>query len=174
MAKADVKNTNNTPAWGAMYWQYFEELDKITSAATQLRIARRLFVERNSQGGKAELIMDTTTLYPGDRVKVRVIIQADRDMEYVHVKDLRAAGFEPENVLSGYRYQDGLSYVESTRDAATNIFINFLPKGTYVFEYNVRCAQAGSYSNGVATIQCMYAPEFSAHSDGFRVTIGKE
>ena len=132
-------------------------------------------MERNTpQGNKIELITDTTVLHAGDRIKVRVIIQTDRDMEYVHVKDLRAAGFEPENVLSGYRYQDGLSYYESTRDAATNFFIGFLPKGLYVFEYALRAAQSGSYSNGVATIQCMYAPEFSAHSDGFRVRIGGE
>jgi len=171
MASVDVKNQNNTPAWGALYWQYFENMDKITSDGQPLRIARKLFVERN---GKSELITDTTTLHPGDRIKIRVIIQTDRDMEYVHVKDLRAAGFEPEHVLSGSRYQDGLGYYESTRDAATNMFIGFLPKGMYVFEYPVRAAQRGSYSNGVATIQCMYAPEFSAHSDGFRVTIAGE
>ena len=171
MASLEVKNQNNSPAWGAMYWQYFEDMDKITSDGQPLRIARKLFVERN---GKSELITDSTTLHPGDRVKIRIIIQTDRDMEYVHVKDLRASGFEPENILSGSRYQDGLGYYESTRDAATNIFIGFLPKGMYVFEYPVRAAQRGSYSNGVATIQCMYAPEFSAHSDGFRVTIAGE
>ena len=174
MANLEVKNTNNNPAWGAMYWQYFENMDKITSDGQPLRIARRLFVERaGTKNTVAELISDTTVLHPGDRVKVRVIIQADRAMEYVHVKDLRAAGFEPENVLSGYKYQDGLGYYESTRDAATNFFIGYLPKGMYSFEYAVRAAQAGSYSNGVATIQCMYAPEFSAHSDGFRVKISE-
>ncbi len=92
-------------------------------------------------------------------------------MEYVHLKDMRASGFEPLNVLSGYRWQDGLGYYESTRDASTNFFISRLRKGIYVFEYDLRANNAGSYSNGITTLQCMYAPEFSSHSKGIRVNI---
>jgi uncharacterized protein YfaS (alpha-2-macroglobulin family) len=92
-------------------------------------------------------------------------------MEYIHMKDLRAAGFEPVSVLSTHTYQDGLGYYESTKDAATNFFIDVLPKGTYVFEYALRARQAGHFSNGTTTIQCMYAPEFSSHSEGVRVTV---
>lgn len=175
MATIQLKNNNNSPAWGSVYWQYFEKLDNITSAESPLKIARRLFVERSTSLGKrVEYISDTTTINPGDRIKVRLVLETDRDMEYVHLKDLRAAGFEPENVLSGYRYQDGLGYYENTRDAAANFFISYLPKGTYVFEYALRASQAGSYSNGIATIQCMYAPEFGAHSEGTRLNIKAE
>ena len=104
----------------------------------------------------------------GNRIELRV----DRDMEYVHMKDLRASGFEPLNVFSGYKWQDGLGYYESTRDAATHFFFGYLPKGTYVFEYPLRVNHAGAFSNGIATIQAMYAPEFTAHSEGIRLRIG--
>jgi uncharacterized protein YfaS (alpha-2-macroglobulin family) len=111
------------------------------------------------------------TLKVGDRVVVRIEIATDRDMEYIHLKDARAAGFEPVNVLSGYRYKDGLGYYESTRDVSSNFFISYLRKGKYVFEYPLFAVQAGAYSAGLATIQCMYAPEFSAHTEGQRVEV---
>lgn len=89
------------------------------------------------------------------------------------MKDMRAASFEPTNVISRYKWQDGLGYYESTRDAATNFFFDFLPKGTYVFEYPLRVTHKGNYSNGITTIQSMYAPEFTSHSEGVRVKIGE-
>jgi uncharacterized protein YfaS (alpha-2-macroglobulin family) len=95
----------------------------------------------------------------------------DREMEYVHLKDMRAAGFEPTSTLSTYRYQDGLYYYESTRDLSTNFFIGYLHKGTYVFEYDLRVSQKGDFSNGITNIQCMYAPEFASHSEGIRVNV---
>jgi uncharacterized protein YfaS (alpha-2-macroglobulin family) len=94
-------------------------------------------------------------------------------MEYVHLKDMRASCFEPVNVLSGYRYQGGLGYYEATKDASTNFFIGWLPQGTYVFEYPLRVTHEGNFSNGITSIQCMYAPEFSSHSEGIRVEVGK-
>ena len=107
----------------------------------------------------------------GDKIKVRIVISTDRDMEYVHLKDMRASCFEPTNILSGYRYQGGLMYYESTRDVATNFFIEYLPKGTYVFEYTLIATQKGQFSNGITTIQCMYAPEFTSHSEGIRINV---
>jgi uncharacterized protein YfaS (alpha-2-macroglobulin family) len=119
-------------------------------------------------------ISEKTPLQPGDLIKVRIELRADRDLEYVHIKDQRAAAFEPLNVLSQHKYQGGLGYYESTRDASVNFFFDWLPKGTYVFEYPLRVTHTGDFSNGIATIQCMYAPEFTAHSQGIRVQIGKE
>ena len=87
------------------------------------------------------------------------------------MKDMRAAGLEPLNVLSRYRYQDGLGYYQSTKDAATHFFFDYIQKGTYVFEYDLRVQHKGDFSNGIATIQCMYAPEFTSHSDGIRVIV---
>jgi hypothetical protein len=92
-------------------------------------------------------------------------------MEYVHLKDMRASGLEPLNVLSTYKYQDGLGYYESTGDAATHFFISWLAKGTYVFEYPVVVSHSGNFSNGISSIQCMYAPEFTSHSEGIRIKI---
>jgi uncharacterized protein YfaS (alpha-2-macroglobulin family) len=101
----------------------------------------------------------------GDELVVRVELRVDRDMEFVHLKDQRGSGTEPVNVLSRYRYQDGLGYYESTRDTASHFFIDYLPKGTYVFEYSTRVQLRGRYQTGVASIQCMYAPEFNSHSE---------
>ena len=106
----------------------------------------------------------------GDKIKVRIELRVDRDMEYVHMKDMRAACMEPVNVLSGYKYHDGLGYYESTKDASTNFFFSWLTKGTYVFEYPMFVTHEGDFSNGITTIQCMYAPEFTSHSEGVRVT----
>ena len=159
-------------AWGALYWQYFEDLDKITSAETPLQLNKKLFLKSNTATGEeiAEITTDTK-LKVGDLVRVRIELRSDRAMEFVHLKDMRAAGFEPINVLSQYKWQDGLGYYESTKDAATNFFIDYLPKGVFVFEYDLRVNNTGNMSNGITTIQSMYAPEFSSHSEGLRVKV---
>jgi len=161
------------PAWGGLYWQYLENVDKVEhSQDGKFGIRKQLFrVAKDDRGEVLTPITEQTPLHVGDRVRVRVEIRTDRAMEYVHLKDMRAACFEPTNVLSGYKHQDGLWYYESTRDAATNFFIDYLPKGTYVFEYTLTATMAGDYSNGLTSIQCMYAPEFSSHSEGIRVVV---
>jgi uncharacterized protein YfaS (alpha-2-macroglobulin family) len=166
------QNKNEGVSWGAIYWQYFEDLDKITGAATPLSLKKQLFIERNTDRGPVLTeIKEGNELKVGDKVKVRIELRVDRDMEYVHMKDMRAACMEPVNVLSGYRYQGGLGYYESTKDIATNFFFDYLRKGTYVFEYPVFVSAKGNFSNGITTIQCMYAPEFSSHSEGIRVSV---
>jgi uncharacterized protein YfaS (alpha-2-macroglobulin family) len=173
MSNVTVKNNNQVVAWGAMYWQYFEQLDKITFAANKAKITKQLYLQQNSANGPVLVaIQPGQKLQPGDLVKVRIIIETDRDMEYVHLKDMRASGFEPINVLSQYKYQNGLGYYETTRDAATNFFFDWLPKGKCVFEYPLRATHKGEFSNGITTLQCMYAPEFTSHSEGVRVRIG--
>ncbi|MGB6083655.1 alpha-2-macroglobulin family protein [Moheibacter sp.] len=172
MAKVDVQKTSPGVAWGAMYWQYFEDLDKITSAETGVKFRKELFLKKNSENGLVlTKITENTPIQIGDLVTVRLEIQTDREMEFVHIKDMRASGFEPTNVLSTYKWQQGMGYYESTRDAATNFFIDRMPKGTYVFEYDVRANNAGNFSNGITSLQNMYAPELSAHSEGIRVQI---
>ena len=172
MGKVTVSNPNPTVAWGAMYWQYFEQLDKITPAQTPLSLNKKLFREMNSPTGPViEPITENSSLKIGDKIVVRIELRTDRDMEYIHLKDMRASAFEPVNVLSGYRFQDGLGYYESTRDASTNFFISWLPKGTYVFEYKLTATQKGEFSNGITSVQGMYAPEFAAHSEGIRITV---
>jgi hypothetical protein len=172
MGKITVTKKDDGVAWGAMYWQYFEQLDKITTAETPLKINKQLFLQKNTDRGPViSPITETTPLALGDLIKVRIEIRVDRTMEYVHLKDMRASAFEPVTTLSTYRYQDGLYYYESPRDLAMNFFIGYLPKGTYVFEYPLRVSQKGDFSNGITTMQCMYAPEFSSHSEGIRVKV---
>ena len=159
-------------AWGSLYWQYFEDLDKITSAETPLQLKKKLFLKTNTDTGeKITEITEQTALNVGDLVRVRIELKSDRAMEFIHMKDMRAAGFEPVNVISAYKWQDGLGYYESTKDASTNFFFDYLPKGVYVFEYDLRVNNSGNMSNGITTIQSMYAPEFSSHSEGVRVLV---
>jgi uncharacterized protein YfaS (alpha-2-macroglobulin family) len=216
MGKVTVTNKNEVVAWGGLYWQYFEQLDKITPAETPLKLNKQLFIERDTDTGKklealtnfgsgsqnpansskptnfgsgsqnpansskptnfgsgSQNPANSSKLKVGDIVKVRIELRVDRPMEYIHLKDMRASCFEPVNVLSSYKYQDGLGYYEATRDAATNFFISYLPAGTYVFEYPLKVTHEGDFSNGITTIQCMYAPEFSSHSEGIRVRVEK-
>ncbi|MDR0296095.1 MAG: hypothetical protein LBH91_07975 [Prevotellaceae bacterium] len=172
MGKITVNNPNANIAWGAAYWQYFEQLDKITSAETSVKINKQLFVKTNSPTGPVlKEITSNAMIKVGDKVTVRIKIRADRDMEYVHLKDMRAAAFEPVNALSDYKWQGGLGYYESIRDAAVNFFISYLPQGTYVFEYDLFATQQGEFSNGITSLQCMYALEFTTHSEGIRITV---
>ena len=158
--------------WGSIYWQYFEDLDKITPAETPLKLNKKLFIEKNTDNGPIlAAIGDEASLKVGDKVKVRIELKVDRDMEYVHMKDMRAACMEPTNVISEYKYQGGLGYYESTRDASTNFFFGWLGRGTYVFEYTMFITHTGNFSNGITSIQCMYAPEFTSHSEGIRVNV---
>ncbi len=173
MATIKIEKSSDGPAWGGLYWQYLENLDKISHSDDQnFSIQKRLYkVEIGDRGEVLVPITENSPLKVGDKVRVRTEIRCDRDMEYVHLKDMRASAFEPVNVLSQYKRQGSLWYYEATGDAATNFFIDYLPKGTYVFEYTLMATMAGTYSNGITTIQCMYAPEFTSHSEGIKVII---
>jgi hypothetical protein len=174
MGEVTIVKKDEGVSWGAVYWQYFEQLDKITPSKTPLVLKKQLFLQKNTDAGPViEPISEKTLLKVGDKIKVRIELRVDRDMEYVQMKDMRASGFEPTNVISTYKWQDGLGYYESTRDAATNFFFDRLPKGTYVFEYPLVVTHNGNFSNGITSIQCMYAPEFSSNSEGIRVKVGK-
>ncbi|EDP97753.1 hypothetical protein KAOT1_21362 [Kordia algicida OT-1] len=172
MAKVTLTKKGKGIAWGGLYWQYFEDLDKITTAETSLKLSKKLFKRTYDATGEIITEIDENTkLEVGDLVRVRIELRNDRPMEFVHMKDMRAAGLEPINVLSQYKWQDGLGYYESTKDASTNFFFDYLPKGVFVFEYDLRVNNAGDFSNGISTIQSMYAPEFSSHSEGVRVKV---
>jgi hypothetical protein len=206
MANVAVTKSTDGVAWGGLYWQYFENLDRITQQQTPLKVSREIYVERNTSKGPVLIPTNPTPAPPlqgegtgersvgaklkiGDQVKVRIILTVDRDMEFVHLKDMRAAGLEPQFTtspphhlttssgegsgegLSGYRFQDGLGYYQSTGDLSVSFFFDRLPKGTYVFEYPLKVNNAGDFSNGITTVQCLYAPEFSAHSEGVRVWV---
>jgi len=173
MATITVQNKSKVVGSGGVYWQYFEDLDKITSSdSSPLQIRKSMYVkQRNDSGESFQAITDSTSIKIGDLIRVRIEIASKNDMEFVHLKDLRASGLEPIDVLSKYKWQDGLGYYQSTKDVATHFFFDRLPKGTYVFEYDLRANNHGNFSNGISTIQSMYAPEFSSHTTGKRLRI---
>jgi len=172
MGTVKISNTGNAIAWGGLYWQYSEQLDKVTAAETSLKLSKKAFkVIRENTGESLVEVNPAVQLQPGDLLRIRIELRSDRDMEFIHMKDMRAAGLEPVDVLSEYKWQEGLGYYQSTKDASTNFFFDRIPKGVYVFEYDLRVNNRGDFSNGITTIQCMYAPEFSSHSEGVRILV---
>lgn len=172
LSEISITNPNNQIAWGAAYWQYFEDLDKIKSHSSPLSITKKLYIEKYTSSGPVLVPVDSTQLLvPGDKIISRLIIVSDRNMEYIHLKDMRATTLEPVSPLSGYTYGGGLWYYKNNTDVSTDFFIRHLNKGTYVLEYPLYVTQLGDFTNGIATIQSMYAPEFSAHSSGFRIVV---
>lgn len=172
MSKIVVTKSTDGPAWGALYWQYFEQLDKITAHQSPLSLKRELFVKRNSEAGPVlEPVKENKAIAVGDQLVVRMVLTTDRDLNFVHLKDMRAPGFEPIAQLSGYTWKGGLGYYQTARDVSGDFFFDYLPRGTWVIEYPVMVTLKGSYSAGIGSVQCMYAPEFAAHSSGVRVMV---
>ena len=167
LGEITVKKVDKGVAWGSVHWQYLEDMSKVTPyAGTPLVLTKQLYTKQLTKKGPV-LEPVKGPLAPGDELVVRIVLKVDRDMEYVHLKDHRGSGTEPVNVLSRYKYQDGLAYYESTKDTASHFFIDYLPKGTYVFEYSTRVVHRGRYQTGMASVECMYAPEFGSHSESF-------
>lgn len=160
-------------SWGSLHWQYLEDIAKVTPHQDNpLTLKKSLFVKVVGKvGPELKPLAPGEALKPGDELVTRVELRTDRDLEYVHLKDQRGSGTEPVNVLSGFRFQDGLAYYESTRDTASHFFIEYLPKGTYVFETSARVQLRGQYQSGVAEIQCLYAPEFNSHSGSMALKV---
>ncbi|SEA85729.1 Alpha-2-macroglobulin family protein [Flavobacterium gillisiae] len=173
MASIKIENKSKVPGYGGVYWQYFEDLDKIkTNSDTSLSVSKELYLKKNTDKGTVlQKIITNNPLNIGDLVTVRLIISTKEDMEFVHLKDMRASCFEPIDVLSNYQYKDNLGFYKSTKDAATHFFFDKIDKGTYVLEYDVRVNNKGNFSNGISTIQSMYAPEFSSHTKGIKVQV---
>ncbi len=171
MGNITVVKKDEGVAWGGIHWQYLEDIAKITPReGTPLKLTKQVFIRRNTPQGPTLQAL-TGPVAPGDELIIRVELRVDRAMEYIHLKDQRGSGTEPVNVISGRRFQDGLSYYESTRDTASHFFIEHLPEGTYVFEYPVRVQLRGDYQTGIAEVQCMYAPEFNSHSASIRLQV---
>ena len=135
-----------------------------------MTLKKSLYTKKNTEKGPVISKVEGP-VEVGDELVMRVELRVDRDMEYVHLKDYRGSGTEPVNVLSKYKFRDGIAYYESTKDTASHFFIDYLPRGTYVFEYSVRVQHRGVYETGIAELQCMYAPEFNSHSGSVEITV---
>lgn len=162
MSNVSVINAGKNATWGMVNHQYFEELESIESSGGSLNLIKKIF---KLNGSKSEPIVKTTTLQVGDRVKVRLLLSTDRDMEFIHLKDLRAAGFEPLDVISEYKSFGGAYAYQSIDDTSIHFFFDKLRKGKYVLEYELIVNNAGSFSTGIATVESMYATEFNSRSN---------
>ena len=150
--------------WGAVYAQYLESMDQIGEQGNGLSVSRQLY-----KGDEA--LNESAPLKVGDKITVRLTVKADRDMDFVQIKDDRAACMEPLQAVSGFRWSNGLGYYQATKDASTQFFIDQMRKGTYVIEYQVYVNRTGEYQTGIATVQSAYAPEFGGHTGGYRVMV---
>lgn len=160
-------------AWGAVYAQYLSPISDVKQQGGALNIEKKLFVERMSADGQKSLqpLTEVAQLFVGDKIVSRLTVRLDRAMDFVQLKDQRGACFEPENSLSGYRWNNGVGYYAEVEDAGTNFFFDHLGKGVYVLEHSYRVARGGTYETGLATVQCAYAPEYASHSAGGTVII---
>ncbi len=168
-----VEKRDSGIAWGAVYAQYMEETEKVKQQGNELNISKALYVEHMVNNVKELQLLSSneTPLKVGDKVVSRITIRVDRDMDFVQLKDQRAACFEPLESISGYRWGVGTGYYVAVKDASTNFFFDSLSKGTYVLEHSFFVTRAGSYSSGIATLQSAYAPEFASHSSSERVIV---
>lgn len=173
MRQLTVNNPTPHLVWGGLFRQYFVPADEIKSSDAGMSIKRELLVETTNEKGKMLVPIGKRILKVGDKLTVKLTIESQQDMSYVFVKDLRAAGFEPIEQVSGYGHNDGISFYQTNTDTDMEFFIEHLPKGTHQLEYSMFVTKEGNLSNGYALIQCLYAPEFSAYSNGMRVKIGE-
>ncbi len=162
--KVSVDKEGTGMGWGAVYAQYLESMDQIGEQGNGLSVSRQLY-----KGDEA--LNESTPLKVGDKITVRLTVKADRDMDFVQIKDDRAACMEPLQAVSGFRWGNGLGYYQATKDASTQFFIDQMRKGTYVIEYQVYVNRTGEYQAGIATVQSAYAPEFGGHTGGYRVMV---
>ena len=162
--KVSVDKEGTGMGWGAVYAQYLESMDQIGEQGNGLPVSRQLY-----KGDEA--LNESAPLKVGDRITVRLTVKADRDMDFVQIKDDRAACMEPLQAVSGFRWGNGLGYYQATKDASTQFFIDQMRKGTYVIEYQVYVNRTGEYQAGIATVQSAYAPEFGGHTRGYRVMV---
>ncbi|MEM6720462.1 MAG: carboxypeptidase-like regulatory domain-containing protein [Bacteroidota bacterium] len=167
-----IQNNGKTTGYGAVYWQYFEALDKITkSENVPLQVSKALYLKEKNNNKETLVPIAEEELKIGDVITVRLIIENTKEVEFIHLKDMRAAGLEPINVLSEYKWQDGIGYYESTRDASTNFFFDRIPEGVFILEYELRVNNIGAFSNGITTIESMYAPELRSHTESVRIKV---
>ena len=162
--KVRVDKEGTGMGWGAVYAQYLESMDQIGEQGNGLSVSRQLY-----KGNEA--LNESAPLKVGDKITVRLTVKADRDMDFVQIKDDRAACMEPLQAVSGFRWGNGLGYYQATKDASTQFFIDQMRKGTYVIEYQVYVNRTGEYQTGIATVQSAYAPEFGGHTGGYRVMV---
>lgn len=165
-ATLKIEKSKLTPAWGAAYSRSIETMTNVKpSSCEAVSIEKRMYRQVESRWEEA------SSLKVGDRVKIQLLIHANRDMQYMAIDDDRAACLEPVEQLPQPIYSEGICFYRENRDASTNMFVTNMPKGTYLLEYELWVNNAGVFSSGIATIQSQYAPQLSAHSSGSKIAV---
>lgn len=163
--RLSIQRHANHPSWGSVICQFRAEMSEVKAVGSDAAdVEKRFFVEKATPEGRKWV--ETTDIKVGDRVKINLRIITSRDMDYVAIIDDRAACFEPVEQLPKPIYKEGIYFYRENRDAATNIYVTHLPKGTYLLEYEMFVNNSGTFSSGIATLQCQQAPQLTAHSAG--------
>ncbi|HEY1252964.1 MAG TPA: alpha-2-macroglobulin family protein [Thermoanaerobaculia bacterium] len=171
-ASVSVAKAGKGLAFASATWHFSTEKLPVEERGDFFSVSRKYFRREATAGGFVlKPLSEGAPVAAGDEIEVQLSLRAKHAAEYVHLRDPRAAGTEPENVLSRYKYDLGIVWYEETRDSGSNFFFEQLPAGEYTFRYRVRANMAGTYRVGPATVQSMYAPEFNAYSSGAVLTI---
>ncbi|MCK9508357.1 MAG: hypothetical protein M0Q54_07950, partial [Pigmentiphaga sp.] len=165
------KKGDGSMAWGAVYWQYYQDMDQVESSGHALQVKKQFYIQQIVNNTETLVPLDAQKVKTGDKIISRMVVTTDRNLEFVALKDKRSAALEPVNQLSGSIWEENVIYYRTTKDASTQYFFSFLPQGTYVFEDEYYVNSSGEFSGGTADIQCLYAPEFIGTSKGGRLTI---
>lgn len=171
---AKVKVSKSSPgfAFASATWAFSTEKMPDEERGDFFQVTRRYFRRvANGAGFDLQPLNEGAKLAVGDELEVHLSLRTKHEAEYVHLRDPRGAGFEPETLDSGWKWDLGISWYEETRDSGSNFFFSSLPVGEYAFKYRVRASMAGTFRVGPATVQSMYAPEFNAYSAGNLVEI---
>ncbi|OWP74884.1 alpha-2-macroglobulin family protein [Flavobacterium oreochromis] len=172
LATITIENKSNLPNFGGVYWQYFEELDKINSSKNPvINISKEVFKKVKDTNGEKLIPLKESSIAIGDKITIRLLITSNVDLEFVHLKDLRASCLEPLDVISKYKSHGDLWYYLSSKDTATHFFFDQITQGTHIIEYDLRVNNTGAFNNGIATIQSMYAPEFNGNSTSQKINV---
>ena len=171
-ATLEIKNANSSPIWASVFKQYRKPIAEINSFSNDnIKIEKSMFIKELTEEGPVLIPFADSELKPGDRLTVRLTIENDRALQFVHVEDKRASGLEPKDVISQYQYSDALFYYQVTKDQSTHFLISSLPQGSHVLEYDLTVNLKGNYSSGFSSVQCQYAPEFGAHSESVNLSL---
>ena len=171
MGSITIDNPVGNPAWGALHYQFLQDVDEVEKQGGALKIERELYIIQ--QNGDQSKIDGATTLGLGDKVRVQLYLSVDREMEFVHLKDSRSAALEPVDVLSGYKNIGETWAYQSVSDASVHFFIDRLPKGKHLITYDLVVNNAGTFSQGLAILENMYAPEFNARTKSSELKVIK-
>ena len=161
-SKLSIDKKSDYTSWGAVYAEFKQPISEIGSAVSGIKVRRVIVPAESESKGKAQAKV-------GEKVKVTLIITADRDYDFVQITDKRAACLEPVNQLSGYQW--GIGCYVSPRDHATNFYFNRLSKGKHIVEMEYYVDRKGDYQSGTCTAECTYSPEFGGRTETYELKV---